>query len=250
MLVSICILLAVQSTFGADLEQQKNLLTRLRMENQHLLQDHKDIVQLMRFNTLHPLPYCRSIDMYCEKETNHRTLIPCEETLYMNEQLEICRDAFLQCTTSWSQLQEFKPVTTAHNFLRLWKESNNVTLGPDIPSPDKPPAPKPPPHLLRASLPHKPKIPKAPAPDLPKEELSGASISPDINIDRASLPKTRSTTTTVEKESGGSTSSDTSLNDADADADASLPVQNSPEAILKRAQSKDQLERLKKLGLK
>ena len=100
--------------------------------------------------------------MYCEKEDNHKVLIPCEETLYMNEQLESCRDSFIKCATSWSKLQSTnagkKYATTARHLLREWKQPIFIKPGPDDPSPDTKVAkillpPQPP--KKRPLLPHK-----------------------------------------------------------------------------------------------
>lgn len=136
------------------------------------------------YHTIHPPPYCKPDTLFCEKESNHQVLIPCEETLYMNEQLELCRDSFIKCTTSYSILQSkdnFKYATTAHNFLRQWKQPKIVEHGPDIPSPDKfpkivipplrPPSKRPLPHVL--------KIPKPQVID-DGPEPSGATLSPEI----------------------------------------------------------------------
>jgi hypothetical protein len=121
--------------------------------------------------------------MYCEKEDDFTKLIPCEETLYMNEQLENCRDSFVTCATTWSELQKMSPTTTARKFLRMWKKPENSTLGPDIPSPPKNKTlpKKSPPPLPNRTI-HKPAQPWPAPPNGPKFDPPDPNVSPKKSV--------------------------------------------------------------------
>ena len=109
----------------------------------------------------------------------------------MNEQLETCRDSFLMCATTWSYLQSMSTTTTARKFLRMWKRPQNMTLGPDVPSPPKNntlPKILPPPLPNRTI--HKPIVPW-PVPPTKKPEYD----PPDPNISpEKSRPPTKDKT--------------------------------------------------------
>ena len=185
----------------------------------------------------HPLTYCNSDNLYCEKESDTTKLIPCEETLYMNEQLEMCRDSFVSCTTSWYELFTNSKIKLGHNLLREWKTTNNITAGPDIPSKlPKPIQTLPLPPLLKQKLPHTPKQPKpAQEPILVTEEKPVVEdVSSDVPI--AKINRAPAIEEQEEEEKNEPT-----------DDLPDLP--NSPELILKKAKEKDRHERMEKMGL-
>jgi hypothetical protein len=169
----ILFLLLLQCTHALNVLQFRQLRATqqsLLLEQSHLLHQLRSTIHhqstnntfFSPFKTIHPIPYCKRDNMYCEKENNHKVLIPCEETLYMNEQLESCRDSFIKCATSWSKIQSTnagkKYPTTARHLRREWKQPLFIKPGPDDPSPDQKVAkiflpPQPP--KKRPLLPHK-----------------------------------------------------------------------------------------------
>ena len=125
---------------------------RLRAETQGLLSELLS-AKPPPSSSVHPLYNCRTPDMFCEKEGDPDHLVPCEETAYMNECLESCRNGLKDCATTYAAVLGLKPITT-HNFMRMFLSPKNITAGPDVESPPPPPPPKPLPQELRKKPPH------------------------------------------------------------------------------------------------
>jgi hypothetical protein len=140
-------LLLLLDALDAAKHSAKN--TRLRAETRRLLRE-----LALPPSTVHPLYNCRTPDLFCEKEGDLDHLVPCEETAYMNECLESCRDTLKDCAVTYAAVSSLKPKTTAHNFMRMFLSPKNISVGPDVQSPPPPPPPKPLPQELRKQPPH------------------------------------------------------------------------------------------------
>ena len=144
-----------RSSSGTQMERQRNKeLWQDTTELLELILGHSKPDLATEAPSTHPLFGCRLPDMFCEKDKQPNLLIPCEETDYMNECLEMCRGSFKSCVTTWAAVSSFKPHATAHNFMRMFLMPKNITAGPDVASPPPPPAPKPLPQELHKEPPH------------------------------------------------------------------------------------------------